>query len=204
MTPRSNSFQYVWGTTAAEREAPFPCDRFLPDADEAYFRAADVNAPPSCLFRWLCQLGVAPYSYDWIDNPGLQSPRTLTPGLDELMIGQRVMAIFRLVEFEPSRHCDFVEELLVAEREARINPTTMPDRKEIMARAPFASFIRAANDNLPRHALDQEACSIVLMADMDGHPRWKFRSAYGLTALGADRLDPDAALSSDTGPPASA
>lgn len=108
MTARSNSIQYTWGTTTAERDLPFPCDRLLPDADEAYFRAVDVNAPPSRLFRWLSQLRVAPYSYDWIDNRGRQSPRTLTPGLDELLIGQRVMGIFRLVEFEPNRHLTIV------------------------------------------------------------------------------------------------
>jgi hypothetical protein len=49
-------------------------------------------------------LRAAPYSYDWIDNFGRQSPRQLTPGLEELEVGQRVMTIFRLVEFEIDRH----------------------------------------------------------------------------------------------------
>jgi hypothetical protein len=46
---------------------------------------------------------VAPYSYDWIDNLGHQSPRTLTPGLDELVVGQKIM-IGELVEFERNQH----------------------------------------------------------------------------------------------------
>ena len=56
------------------------------------------------MFRWLCQLRVAPYSYDWLDNFGRRSPRTLTPGLDALEVGQRVMTIFELLEFDADSH----------------------------------------------------------------------------------------------------
>ena len=82
----------------------------LPEAHQAYFRAVDVDASPSVVFRWLCQLRAAPYSYDVIDNGGRRSPRTLTPGLDQLAVGQRVMTIFRLVAFEPDRHITLVLE----------------------------------------------------------------------------------------------
>jgi hypothetical protein len=91
-----------WGSTDADRARAFPCDGLLADA-ETLWRAVDVDAPPAIVFRWLCQLRVAPYSYDWIDNLGRESPRTLTPGLDELAVGQRVMTIFELVAFEPGR-----------------------------------------------------------------------------------------------------
>jgi len=82
----------------------FPCDRFLPDADGEYFRAVGVAAPAGVLFRWLCQLTVAPYSYDLVDNFGRRSPRELTPGAGRLARGQRVMTIFELVDFREGEH----------------------------------------------------------------------------------------------------
>ena len=95
---------YTWGSMSEERQAPFPADDHLPDPDDQLFRALDVAAPAPIVFRWLCQLRVAPYSYDWLDNLGRQSPRRLTPGLDELAIGQHVMFIFRLVDFARDEH----------------------------------------------------------------------------------------------------
>ena len=91
-----------WNSTAEERAAAWPCDELLPDPDLVVFRAVDVAASPEMVFRWLCQLRVAPYSYDWIDNLGRRSPRQLTPGLDQLEVGQRVATIFELVAFEPN------------------------------------------------------------------------------------------------------
>jgi hypothetical protein len=90
-----------WGSTPEEEAAPYPCDRVLPDAEQWLFRAVDVAAPASIVFRWLCQLRVAPYSYDWLDNFGRQSPRTLTPGLEDIKPGQRAVAIFEIADVEP-------------------------------------------------------------------------------------------------------
>lgn len=88
-----------WGASADEMGMPFACDAHLADPHAVYWRAVDVSAPQETVFRWLCQLKVAPYSHDWIDNFGRQSPRDLTPGAEELAIGQPVMTIFRLVDF---------------------------------------------------------------------------------------------------------
>jgi len=47
---------------------------------------------------------VAPYSYDWIDNGGRESPRALTPALEDLAVGQDVMEIFQLADFARDQH----------------------------------------------------------------------------------------------------
>lgn len=97
------SIATTWGTDEHERSLPFPCDRYLERPDADYYRGLTIEAPAEVIFRWLCQMKVAPYSYDWIDNLGRRSPRSLTPGLDELVVGQRIM-IGELVEFERDRH----------------------------------------------------------------------------------------------------
>lgn len=94
----------AWGSTEAERAMAFPCDRHLAGPDDVLFRAVSMEAPAPALFRWVCQLRVAPYSYDWIDNLGRRSPRGLIPGLEALERGQRFMRTFRLVDFERDRH----------------------------------------------------------------------------------------------------
>jgi hypothetical protein len=87
-----------WGATREEVQRPLPCDRMVPEG-RVFVRAVDIEAPSEVVFRWLCQLRVAPYSYDWIDNFGRRSPQRLTPGVDRLERGQRMVAIFRLADF---------------------------------------------------------------------------------------------------------
>jgi hypothetical protein len=93
-----------WGATDAELAAVRPCDALLAAGATQADRAISIAAPPATVFRWLCQLRAAPYSYDLLDNFGRHSPRTLTPGLDELAPGQRFMSIFRLYSFAPGEH----------------------------------------------------------------------------------------------------
>jgi hypothetical protein len=93
-----------WNTRPEDDEGDWPCDDLAgPDAS-VLLRAVDVGAPPTTVYRWLCQLRAAPYSYDWIDNGGRRSPPSLTPGLEQLALGQTVMTMFRLVAFERDDH----------------------------------------------------------------------------------------------------
>ena len=98
------SLATTWGTRPEERVGPWPCDQIAAPAAAALWRGVDVQAPAPVTWRWLCQLRAAPYSYDWIDNFGRRSPRTLTPGLERLAVGQPVMRIFRVASFVPERH----------------------------------------------------------------------------------------------------
>ncbi len=97
-------FATAWGARPAELTARTPADALLADPDEHWVRAVHVAAPPELVWRWLCQLRAAPYSYDRVDNLGRRSPQELTPGLDALAIGQRVMTIFTLESFALAEH----------------------------------------------------------------------------------------------------
>ena len=101
---RMESLGKIWGVEPRECLAEYPCDRFIENYDDVYYRGVSIRAAPEIIFRWLCQMRVAPYSYDLLDNFGRRSPRVLTPGTDKLEIGQVVMTIFELIDFEPDTH----------------------------------------------------------------------------------------------------
>ncbi|WP_431972342.1 hypothetical protein [Nocardia sp. bgisy134] len=97
----------VWGATEAERDAPLPCDELEPRGLQAD-RAISIAASPCLVYSWLCQLRVAPYSYDLLDNWGKRSPRERDPHLTELEVGQRFMSAFDLKSFVLGRHITLV------------------------------------------------------------------------------------------------
>ncbi len=92
----------AWGTTAAEADAEHPADAHVPAGGRHFVRAVDVEADAATTWRWVCQLSVAPYSYDLVDNLGRRSPRALTPGAERLQLGQHVL-FGPVVELEPGR-----------------------------------------------------------------------------------------------------
>jgi len=94
---------WAWGATADEVTRAYPADDAVGTPAVRMTRAIDVDAPVEVTWRWLCQIAVAPYSYDWVDNGGHRSPRTLTPGADRLVVGQTMAKVFRLISFAEGR-----------------------------------------------------------------------------------------------------
>ena len=80
-----------WGVTNEEVARRYPCDDLVPNPALQAWRGITVNAPPSKIWPWICQIRLAPYSYDWIDNLGKQSPRELL-GLAEPAPGEQFTA----------------------------------------------------------------------------------------------------------------
>ncbi|KUI23939.1 polyketide cyclase [Mycobacterium sp. IS-1496] len=76
-----------WGVTDAEVARHYPCDDLIPNPAGQFWRGVTVNAEPPRVWPWLTQIRVAPYSYDWLDNLGRQSPRLLL-GLPEPAVGE--------------------------------------------------------------------------------------------------------------------
>lgn len=92
----------MWGTTDEEIRATYPCDARLASTTKPMFRAITVNADQKVLFRWLCQLKVSSYAFAFLF--GMPTPKELTPGTDELEVGQRFMDLFDLVDYEVNDH----------------------------------------------------------------------------------------------------
>jgi len=89
----------TWGARPSERTAKLACDALFPGARVQADRAISIDARPAIVFSWLCQLRVAPYSYDLLDNFGRRSPRERDPELLHLEVGQRFMTVFALQSF---------------------------------------------------------------------------------------------------------
>lgn len=101
----------TWGSKPIERKLYFTCDRLITKKNGEYFRAVDIAAPLSFVYQWLCQMKVAPYSYDKLDNKGIQSPRMLIPGIDKIKIGDKMMTIFKVAHFVPNKEITVVMDI---------------------------------------------------------------------------------------------
>ncbi|QPG67646.1 hypothetical protein [Mycolicibacterium mucogenicum] len=66
-----------WGVTDAETLARYGCDVYVATPSLEAWRGVTVNTTPDRLWPWVVQVRLAPYSYDWIDNLGRQSPHEL-------------------------------------------------------------------------------------------------------------------------------
>lgn len=81
-----------WGVTDAEVARRYPCDDLVPSPALQAWRGVTVHAPPERVWPWVVQIRLAPYSYDWVDNLGRRSPRTLL-GLEDPVVGDPFTAV---------------------------------------------------------------------------------------------------------------
>lgn len=81
-----------WGVTDQEVARRYPCDDVVPSPAIELWRGVTVDASPAEVWPWLCQLRLAPYSYDWLDNMGRRSPRELR-GLPDPVPGEALSCI---------------------------------------------------------------------------------------------------------------
>jgi hypothetical protein len=82
-----------WGVTEAEAARHYPCDDEVRDPVLEAWRGVTVRATADRVWPWIGQIRLAPYSYDWIDNLGRRSPRTLLD-LPEPAAGERFTTAF--------------------------------------------------------------------------------------------------------------
>jgi len=76
-----------WGVTDDEVARPYPCDEWVPAPTMQAWRGVTVDTPADRLWPWITQVRLAPYSYDWLDNLGRRSPRTLVD-VHEPVVGE--------------------------------------------------------------------------------------------------------------------
>jgi hypothetical protein len=55
----------------------YPCDDLVSDPVLQAWRGVTVRAASEHVWRWVAQVRLGPYSYDWIDNLGRRSPQEL-------------------------------------------------------------------------------------------------------------------------------
>ena len=98
-----------WGVTDDEVVRRYPCDELVPAPVLQLWRGVTVDAAPAEVWPWVCQVRLAPYSYDWLDNLGRRSPRTVVglpeprPGEPFTCVGGR-FRVGRVLSVEPQVH----------------------------------------------------------------------------------------------------
>jgi hypothetical protein len=97
---------------SAENERPLPGDDLLPDAAAQLTHAVTIQARPEAIWPWLVQMGCGRagwYSYDRLDNAGIESAREIHPELQQIEVGQILPATpegndgFEVLRLDPSR-----------------------------------------------------------------------------------------------------
>lgn len=97
-----------WGVTDNEVSRSYPCDKYVVSPALQAWRGVRVQAPAAMVWPWVCQIRLAPYSYDWIDNLGRRSPRQLMnlpgPRAGEPFTTAGGRTLGRVLLVEPEKH----------------------------------------------------------------------------------------------------
>jgi len=96
-----------WGVTDSEVMRSYPCDTCVAGPALQAWRGVHVQAPSTVVWPWVCQVRLAPYAYDWIDNLGRRSPQYLV-NLPEPRVGEAFTTasgrkLGRIVSVDPGR-----------------------------------------------------------------------------------------------------
>jgi hypothetical protein len=83
----------TWGASPDEVSASLPGDELCPDARLVATRSITISAPARDVFPWIRQMGFGRagwYSYDWIDNLGRKSARSIIPEWQNVEVGDAI------------------------------------------------------------------------------------------------------------------
>lgn len=96
-----------------EQRRAMPADSLVTDPIGMVTHAVTIDAPPECVWPWLAQIGAGRagwYSYDWIDNGGHPSARSILPEYQQITPGAILPAtpgvtdVFRVATVEAPHH----------------------------------------------------------------------------------------------------
>ena len=96
-----------------ERQRSMYADELIPESMASITHAITIDAPPAKVWPWLIQMGAGRagwYSWDFIDNGGVKSARSILAEFQNIEVRQIFPAIpgaddvFVLQAFAPKRH----------------------------------------------------------------------------------------------------
>jgi hypothetical protein len=133
-----------WGTLPFDVERPMPGDGLIASPAMSATRAFVIDAPPDEVYPWFAQMGPGRagwYSYDWIDNAGIESAREIHPewviAESEVSLGALAGVEFVSVDVRPGRH------FVIALAEAPLLSFTMAYRFEAWGESATRVVVRA-------------------------------------------------------------
>jgi hypothetical protein len=111
-SPFIRGWYSTWGASREEVIQAIPGDHFVPRPKSQLTMAITVNAPAVMIWPWFVQLGCQRagwYSYDLLDNGGIQSADRILSEYQQLSVGELVKATpkgdfgFPVAIIEPNR-----------------------------------------------------------------------------------------------------